>query len=337
MPAQPAKQPPSRASTPATRTRADHPASERRATPYRSRRVAVMAAEASKQHSRLTPDYHVGSTADADSDSPLDLKSKCSSRAQLAEALEAVKNARTMSSTETLRSAWRALIARWSLTPGPCHFSVFARQNLDDACIVACLRAEFGPERVDSDYYKKSATSNVIKLAGLLRLSDPRLLALWFGVDDVRTPTRDTFSTILDYLQDLGVPSEDKAQAFSEWDYPDMVVKWAERARLDTSHPKDLRTGSSASRQPWLIRFVSIPVGNYPESRQVSATSYLCLSLHFYIRGTLAGTRPSHRGTLFCHLNGTDRRALRRGLGDRLTATPVRAFSPTQRSNTGVG
>ena len=104
---------------------------------------------------------------------------------------------------------------------------------------MACLRAEFGPERVDSDYYKKSATSNVIKLAGLLRLSDPRLLALWFGVDDVRTPTRDTFSTILDYLQDLGVPSEDKAQAFSEWDYPDMVVKWAERARLDTSHPKD--------------------------------------------------------------------------------------------------
>lgn len=59
MPAQPAKQPPSRASTPATRTRADHPASERRATPYRSRRVAVMADEASKVRPATAPRYQI--------------------------------------------------------------------------------------------------------------------------------------------------------------------------------------------------------------------------------------------------------------------------------------
>jgi hypothetical protein len=53
------------------------------------------------------------------------------------------------------------------------------------------------------------------------------LLTPWFGTDDKRTTTRDTFRAISEYVLNYeGVDQDNAATTFCERDYPTIIAEW---------------------------------------------------------------------------------------------------------------
>lgn len=167
----------------------------------------------------------------------------------VAEALQSLTEALRVGWSWGLQSAWRRLIIEWALGPDSLslNFPAFARQHLDDALIVKCVRVEFGLAQVDSQFYGKISTSSEAKVAKILGFEDTRMLALLFGADRLRTPSRETWKYLCRYLKSL---PENRAQIFLERDYLKLMSDWATRVKLDPDSPRD-RWRCVFARQPY--------------------------------------------------------------------------------------
>ncbi|OIW23178.1 hypothetical protein CONLIGDRAFT_143566 [Coniochaeta ligniaria NRRL 30616] len=155
--------------------------------------------------------------------------------ANIRAALDAVVRARDdLHTGAALKKAWRSLIAAYSKKSDALNFPLFARERLDDDIIIEALYSEFGHDAVIKLYHGKRGKSNIAQLTSLLGLPDAQLLALWFGADDIRTPTRESRTKIYSLLSfDEDAP----AAEFLEHEYPKVVRRWGEKMGLDLATP----------------------------------------------------------------------------------------------------
>jgi hypothetical protein len=124
---------------------------------------------------------------------------------------------------------------------------------MDDEAILACLRAEFGSQEITARYVRTGPRLSVYnKLAARLGLRDVQLLALWFGAEDIRMPSRVSIKYLGDHAE-ARQPCWDDA-------YTRMIAHWARRVGLDVDEPRG-RTRCVFARRP----FNDLP--NKPKSR----------------------------------------------------------------------
>lgn len=180
----------------------------------------------SSQHRPLITD-----DGDVSVDSP---PSPDACQAQVEAALKGMEEAGTQ-----LKKAWRALIASYSLKASPLNFPLWVRQKLDDDDLVlACLHAEFGKNALDGMYNKVTHRIQA-KISAQLGLHDTRLLALWFGTDPIRTPTRDSLRIIRSHLNEAR--GDDESDIVRLWDeeYGHIIAQWAARNGFNANRPRD--------------------------------------------------------------------------------------------------
>lgn len=120
----------------------------------------------------------------------------------------------------------------------PINFPSYARSVLSDKELVLLLQYEFGDSELDK-HYLRGPLSLMVQLATTLGLKDSRLLALWFGCDNIRSPSMKTIRTLARWMEEE--TSEDqpsRPQRFLETLYTESIQNWASRQDLRLDRPK---------------------------------------------------------------------------------------------------
>jgi hypothetical protein len=119
-------------------------------------------------------------------------------------------------------------------------------ETLGEAIVIDCLRAEFSLEDMESHWRRQypRQTSDMAKWMGL---TSAETLALWFGADDVRTPTGKTFSALYNAASS---GAGNSAAKFVDDHYPRIIAAFASRRHYDLTLPDD-RLRVIFGRQPY--------------------------------------------------------------------------------------
>ncbi|OIW22244.1 hypothetical protein CONLIGDRAFT_699820 [Coniochaeta ligniaria NRRL 30616] len=123
-----------------------------------------------------------------------------------------------------LKTAWRKLISSYATKPGAFNFPKFALTRLTHEMISDSLAVEFGTEALYNIYgSSKPRQSHHQRLAKLLDVPDPRMLALWFGADPIQTPTLDTIRDLVHRLEAKESANRLEPADFLEEGYPLLI------------------------------------------------------------------------------------------------------------------
>ncbi|KAJ9131756.1 hypothetical protein NKR19_g9473, partial [Coniochaeta hoffmannii] len=136
----------------------------------------------------------------------------------LDQALAAVRRALSdISSGRQAIESWHRVIHEYCRRPtsSPPDFPAWVLSNLDEDTVLACLRYDFGEEHLRDVYKSKRRDHACAVIAEWTGLRSPELLALWFGADDVRTPTGKTLLAVKKGLCEESV-GEDEGDAEEE-------------------------------------------------------------------------------------------------------------------------
>lgn len=138
---------------------------------------------------------------------------------------------------------WRKLIATFCRTSAVAKFPTWVLKAFTTEQLLLSLEAEFGKKNM-SRWVTKSAKNNVAKFTTYLGLSNPYLLALWFGAEPKRSPSARVFADLLNVMT--------SPETTMSWDevYATTIDNWAERQELDLKRPHG-RVRAVFARKPF--------------------------------------------------------------------------------------